>query len=319
MVRFIEWAAVLAVGAVLGGCVDPDTGVGQGSSTGWTGTASSGGGDGLEGSLDGVGVDETGVDPPAERSFFIAESMDFTNNGCIGTDVNDVTSTFRDALIDDGWVGTHAVEGQTAPSHFIDPMKKPFGLDAWAGDSTPLAVYAGHGWMDFIHWGTADDSPGVPRNKRCKVKFSDDVRLGAMAGGWAKAVVLMTSCTGRLACYESSLATSDTTQTFAFNNSPRIWGNAARWFYRKSKHMANRYAWLEAMDDRPGLGKNSPVVYTRAMNRPDALAIHRAARLADIELIPSANGTTWYAYTWVDHGLRGKCSPVPEECEGVDD
>lgn len=73
MVRFIEWAAGLAVGGLLVGCIDPDTGVGQGSSGGWSSTT--GFDDGPVGPLEGAGLDETGVEPPPDRSFFIAERI----------------------------------------------------------------------------------------------------------------------------------------------------------------------------------------------------------------------------------------------------
>lgn len=109
------------------------------------------------------------------------------------------------------------------------------------------------------------------------------------------------------------VATSDATQILAFNNSPYIWHRAAKRFYRKSKRMANRYAWIRSMDNG-SITKNSPITYTRGTNLEDALAIHRSARLAEIEDIPSTADTTWYAYTWVDHGLHRSCARIPDEC-----
>lgn len=301
----------LVVAGSIGACVEPESDVGYGSTAAATSDATSMQEDG--------GIDDLGFVPPLDHSYFIAESMDFSGNGCENEDVNEVTRSLRDALARDGWAGTRVTEGNTTPSDFIDPLKHDFGLDPEAGDSALLSVYAGHGWMNSLQWGAADVTPNLAPYRDCRAFLASDVRLGTMSGGWARAVVLLTSCTGRLACYESSLATSNVTQTFAFNNSPMIWSNAARRFYRKSKRMANRHAWIKTMEDRPGLGKNSPVVYTRATSRQDALDIHHSARLAMIEQIPSTQRTTWYAYTWVDHGLRGSCVPLPDTCTGVDD
>ncbi|MCX4241018.1 hypothetical protein [Paraliomyxa miuraensis] len=313
-------AAVVGVGLVA--CQDPENGIGQGPTGGDDGPPVSTGA--LDSDVD-SGLDDTqGTEtpPPAAKSYFIAESMDFTGNDCSNTDVNEVSASLRAELDDDGWVGTRLTEGDTRPSDFIDADKRPFGEDHLKSDAVSLAVYAGHGWMDKIQWGTQDDAPTVePPEKRCRAWFSEDIRLGSMAGGWAKAVALLTSCTGNLGCYESSLATSSATQIFAFNNSPLLWSNASGRFYRKSDHMSNRNAWITAMDNRPGQGKNSPVVYTRGTSEEQAIQIHRTARLSQIEQIPSDQATTWYAYTWVDHGLHGSCTPKmgDEDCVPVDD
>ncbi|MEM9457609.1 MAG: hypothetical protein AAGF11_25750 [Myxococcota bacterium] len=233
-----------------------------------------------------------------------------------------MTRSLQRQLDEDGWSGTRATDGQTTPSDFIDPVKQTYGLDPTRGDAVSLAVYAGHGWMDQLQWGTSDNTPGVASLRQCNAFFSADIRLGAMSGGWAKALALLTSCTGRLACYESTLATSDVTQVFAFNNSPRIWNNAARRFYRKSKRMPNRDAWIKAMDNRPGVGRNSPVVYSRGPSRDEVLQIHQSARLSEINKTPSHQGTRWYAYTWIDRGLDGSCTPLTTrlgvDCIGVD-
>jgi hypothetical protein len=305
-------------------CGNPETGVGQGPSGGGSMGAPLSTGSPSDSAGEGSGLDDTsGADPPpppAAKSYFIAESMDFTGNGCEGIDLNDVTSSLRNKLDNDGWTGIRVTEGQTKPSDFIDPRKQAYGHDHMNGDAASLAVYAGHGDMNRLQWGTRDDdTPGLTPLQRCNAFFSKDIRLGSMSGGWAKAVALLTSCTGRLACYESSLGTSDATQVFAFNNSPIIWNNAARRFYRKSGRMPNRDAWIKAMDNRPGIGKNSPVVYTRGTSRDEALQIHGSARLSEIDETPSAQGTTWYAYTWVDHGLKGSCTSLSDTCVGIDE
>lgn len=311
---------VLGLAAVgeLVACVVPESGVGYDSTAAATQTLSSSTGDGLADTVADAGLDDTGFAPPLDHSYFIAESTDFSGNGCENQDLNEVTRTLRDALARDGWVGTRVTGGDTTPSDFIDQHKHRFGLDPDAGDSARLSVYAGHGGMNVMQWGARDTTPGVPSRWQCLARFKEDVRLGAMAGGWARAVLLLTSCTGRLDCYRRTLATSDVTQVFAFNNSPIIWNSAARRFYRKSKHMANRHAWIAAMDDRPGIGQNSPVVYTRGTSFQETFAIHNSARLSEIEQIPDANGTTWFVYTWIDHGLRGSCMPLAEVCTGDD-
>ncbi|MCA9710188.1 MAG: hypothetical protein KDK70_30390 [Myxococcales bacterium] len=306
---------------VLVSCPEPESGVGQGPTGGDGGLMASSGTEASGADVD-SGFDDTSgaeVPPPPARSYFIAESMDFEGNGCEQTNVNEVTQSLQDDLDDDGWVGARVVDGQTRPADFVDPEVKAFGQDDIKGDAASLAVYAGHGWMDTLAWGTRDATPGVPFDDRCLVEFSGDIRLGAMAGGWAKAVVLLTSCTGRLACYQSTLATSDVTQVFAFDNSPMIWGNAAHRFYRKSADMPSRDAWIAAMDNRPGFGKNSPVTYTRGTSHDQVLELHRTAKLTEIEQIPGQQGTSWYAYTWVDHGLMGDCSPLMDTCVGVDE
>ncbi|MCA9704544.1 MAG: hypothetical protein KDK70_01705 [Myxococcales bacterium] len=316
-------ALAVAMCVVLASCPEVESGVGQGP-TGHDGSDATAAGTESSGADIDSGVDDTSgaeildVPPPAARSYFIAESMDFSGNGCENTDLNDVTESLQAELNDEGWVGRRATEGQTRPADFVDPTLRTFGQDHLESDAVTLAVYAGHGGIDKLGWGTRDHTPDVWPTKRCIVTFSDDIRLGSHSGGWAKTVALLTSCTGRLACYKSTLATNDLTQVFAFNNSPIIWSNAARRFYRKSEDMSNRDAWITAMDNRPGFKKNSPVVYTRGTSEDEVLELHQSARLPRIEQIPSAQGTTWFAYTWVDHGLHGDCK-LPSDCVGVDD
>ena len=142
---------------------------------------------------------------PAERSYFIAESMDYTDNGCTNVDdLNDVTSSLRAALSHDGWSGTRMTEAMTVPADFIDSFSQDHGRDDMAADSMRLSVYAGHGYMNSISWGTRDPNPELSQEQGCRARFSDGVRLGRMAGGWARIVLFMTSCTGNLECYESS-------------------------------------------------------------------------------------------------------------------
>lgn len=312
---------VVLVCAALTACPEAESGVGRGPTGEDSGLLPSGTGV-ATGTLDEGADDTDGVEvpPPVPKSYFIAESMDFSGNGCEDSDLNEVTESLHDELLDDGWAGTRLAEGQTRPADFIDSVKQAFGQDHTKSDAVSLAVYAGHGWLDILKWGVRDETPGVSTAlRRCMTVISEDMRLGAESGGWAKTVALLTSCTGRLACYESTLATSDATQIFAFNNSPAIWGNAARRFYRNSKDMSNRDAWLTAMDNRPGFGRNSPVVYTRGTSEDEARQIHGSARLSQIDQTPQHQGTTWYAYTWVDHGSSETCDPLPQTCVGVDD
>jgi hypothetical protein len=269
------WLVILGMGAA---CVEPTDGVGYSST-----------GEEPEGPASDSGYVD--LDPPADHSYFIAESMAYRHEGCWNTnDLNNVTETLQSVLDADGWTGVRMLDGETTPADFIDSFLDALGADAEAGDSALLSVYAGHGDRNLLGWGTPDPTPGF--RQECGAKFSRDIRLGRMAGGWARVVLLMASCTGSLDCYESSIAASDTTQALAFVNSPTIWHNAARRFYRNSKYMSNRYAWIRTMDNG-GAWKNSPITYTRARSLGAALEIHRSARLSKIEDIPSMNGTTW--------------------------
>lgn len=302
---------------------DVESGLGQGPTGDGSGMTASGA-TSMETQTADDGVDDTSdvesPSPPPAQSYFIAESMDFSGNGCEESNVNEVTESLRNELDDDGWVGTRVTEELARPADFIDDTTKSFGRDHITSDAASFAVYAGHGGIDQMKWGTRDDTPGVWSNRRCSIIPSRDLRLGSLSGGWAKAVALLTSCNGRLACYESSLSHSDATQLFAFNNSPIIWGNAARRFYRGSEPLTNRIAWIAAMEDRPGFSRNSPVVYTRGTSEEQVLQIHDTARLSSIDETPSSAGTGWYAYTWVDRGLLEKCAISPrDDCVGVDD
>lgn len=51
--------------------------------------------------------------PGLSSDYLIAESTDFTGNGCENTNLNNITSSFEDALLDDGWTGNRHANGNT--------------------------------------------------------------------------------------------------------------------------------------------------------------------------------------------------------------
>jgi hypothetical protein len=212
--------------------------------------------------------------PPA--TYFIDESTDFTVPGslCQNTDVNDITSSLRTALNGDGWSGTRFVNSTAWPQ---DLKESSFNPSAWFddvyADNKALSVYAGHGNVDSLQYGSTHAGD-------CGVTISTQMRMGRLDGGKNRVFMYLASCTGTHGSHSTTIFQSGSGQHLAYHNSPNIEDNQPRDMYNATWNSSNRTAWVNIMDDRPGTGWNSPVVYTRNSDPDLALWYHLNARLA---------------------------------------
>lgn len=303
--------AYLATVLLLCGCPSLDAEVVAGSSgDGETGSVSTSTGGPEEEEEE---EDEQEQDPPPPtdgtvapaKSFFVGESLNFSGGGaCTNSNLNDVTTTLVKELEDNGWTGSHYVDEQSWPEDFADAELFPMvGLDHIHGDNASLSVYAGHGNVNLWQWGTPSDSGA------CVLTMNSSVRLGTLAGDRATVVMSLTSCTGMATqLWPTFGQTSRVRQILAYHNSPAIWANQPRKFFRATADgMSNRRAWLSVMASKPGLGHNSPSLLTLGVSASDALAFHSAAQLGTETAISAPpEDANHYAISYLDYGC-GPC------------
>lgn len=234
----------------------------------------------------------------AGPNYWIDESTDFTGNGCENSDLNDVTSSLRNRLNNQGWSGTRWTNSNAWPEDFIE--QNFGGIDHVAGDSKTLSVYAGHGWRGLIQFGTQ-------RNGRCTVTFPNDTRLGTQGGDDAAYAMWVTSCTVNLDSlsmhYDQAIR-----QTFGYHNSPSVKDNQPRSFFNRTGSLRNSSAWVREMEDRPGwfTGDNSPIALTFGLDSSHCGWVRSTARLRDQVLLSNAPAPdTWACWTIYDNGDSG--------------
>lgn len=142
------------------------------------------------------------------------------------------------------------------------------------------------------------------------------MRLGTLAGNKATTLMSLTSCTGRADQLWPTLGQINRVrQILAYHNSPIIWGNQPRHFFRATKSgMTNRTAWLSIMANKPGIGHNSPSVMTVANTEANALEIHDVATLASLEGLTAPSETAdGFIYSYLDYG----CGPCGCATQGL--
>lgn len=254
----------------------------------------------------GAGTDTTGESAPL-FTYHIGETQVF-NDPCDNTTLTDVTSALDKILMEEGWTGTRFADGNTIPEHFAEQTITALGLDSSFSDASRLSVYAGHGNVNLLQWGSP--SP----NGFCTINLSMSTRLGLFAGNSANAVMFLTSCTGRVDMLASTLGASRSRQFFAFNNSPYIAGGEAADVFELTKGgQSNAEAWLNEMEDNIAIGKNSPVVMTIGSSSSDALEHHGSARLATGEGLESDLGldSSMFFFEFIDNGCSEACGNCP--------
>lgn len=235
------------------------------------------------------------------KTFFIDESTDFTGNGCENADLNDVTSSLRSRLADDGWTGSRFVNAGAWPQDFYEATFPNLGgLDSSFGDTKLLSVYAGHGNRGLLQF-------GFPRNNRCLVRLNTETRLGTAAGDQAAYAMYVTSCT----INTDSLAlhfNNQIRQSFGYHNSPSVKDNQPRDFFEATSNLRNTRAWLEEMEDRPGwfTGDNSPIALTFGLDQNHCFSVQSNAKMrAGLFLSTAPEPHTWFCFEMFDHGASG--------------
>ena len=272
----------------------PDPNVAGGSSTA---------GDDESGDTGGEMVDD-------HRTYFIGESISFDGGGsCNNTELNTITSTLRNELDDEHWEGLRFVDGNTWAEDFQDPNTNPLGLDWVYGDASRLAIYAGHGNVGLLQWGTPSG------NGACQMSIPLNARLGTLAGNRAAAVMFMTSCTLRTDALAQTLVANASRQFFGYHNSPYIGYDEPRKVFKRTQDgQSTRDAWLDEMEQNADVGKNSPVVVTFGKSAQDALESHGSTNLASGEGLSTNVGEPAdnFIFTWYNNGCtRLAATAVP--------
>ena len=300
---------------ISGDPIDGTTGV---SGSGGATTSSATGADTTAGDESGSGGGSV-----APLTYYIAETTNFNQSAvasCLNSNVNQVGDLFQAALDADGWSGTYVLNGQTTLDEFVDPMAPgvPWGQDDVAADAVTLALYAGHGATagNFIQWGNPSAN-----TLGCNLgPMSNFMRLGADAGDVAQFLVLVTSCTAHVPNLEETLLMNGLGQLVGWHNSPWTSEDVVAEFYRSTRYnvgglpITNRLAWMSAGDIKPGLGNNSPVIFSFNGSATEIEERHMDARLGlgqGIETPPTQNpydpmNFPPARFTWIDNG-DGPC------------
>lgn len=270
--------------------------VGAGSTTAGSDT-----GDGTGGEM----VDE-------HRSYFIGENVTFDGGGtCNNTELNTITSTLRGELDDAGWEGFRFVDANSWAEDFQDPSTNPLGLDGTFGDTARLAMYAGHGNVGLLQWGTPSG------NGTCQMSLPQNARLGTLTGNRTAAMMLMTSCTLRTDALAQTLVANASRQFFGYHNSPYIGYDEPRKVFKRTEDgQSTTNAWLDEMEQNADVGKNSPVVVTFGTSPQDASSNHQSTNLASGEGLITNVGEPAdnFIFTWYNNGCTpgcGNCNPAP--------
>ena len=231
----------------------------------------------------------------SHETFWIDESTDFTGNGCENTNLNDVTSSLRSALVSDGWTGTRWTNANAWPEDFIEGNLG--GIDDVAGDSKLLSVYAGHGNRGLIQF-------GYRRNGRCVVRLRDSARLGTQAGDRAAYAMYVTSCTINTDSLSQHF-NNEIRQSFGYHNSPSVKDDQPRDFFNATSSLRNSRAWIEETEDKPGwfTGDNSPITLTFGLSSSHCSWVQDTARLKGGSInSTSPEPDAYYCYVMFNNG-----------------
>ncbi len=277
------------------------------------------------------GLDETGdggplVFPGDPLTFHIEESTDFTNNGvlgCANADLNQVGDWLVGAFQDHGFVGTYNLNAVGTAYNFLDPNQGGVGArDNLAADNRRVTIYAGHGNVGSLQWGNPGPTPvGVPA--LCNANIATRVRLGTSSGDVSGFAMYVTSCTANTLGNNLALTLgqSQVGQHVGWHNSPAVSDSLPGAFVNQTATsivdgsvtvpVTNRDAWLAIAQNKPGFGKNSPVIYTTGSSVAEVAQRHFAARLAlgigISDVIPEPQNPDFATISWVDNGCSSTC------------
>lgn len=298
--------SLISAAGLLSGC--PDTPVSFGASSDDVGDST--GSDSDKRDLPGESTETGGGEVPLDdhRTYFIGESRKFDGgDSCNNDNLNTVTSTLKNALVDAGWEGKRFVDENSWPEDFREGSISVTALDGVYGDASRLSIYAGHGSATQLQWGQPSD------NGACTTTIPSMVRLGRDAGDVAAAVMLMTSCTLRTDQIWATFGPNAVRQIYGYHNSPHIGFDEARKVFERSQDgQPTAHAWLDEMEHNIS-GKNSPVVMTFGKVPGDAETIHAEVNLASGEglLVDVSEPVLDFYFEWLDNGctfLCGGCS-----------
>jgi len=251
---------------------------------------------------------ETGGPGDPIRLFWISETTNFAQSSqpsCPNTNLNNVGTLAESTLEDDGWTGTYVLNGETTRRDFADSTVLAGGRDHLAADTVDLAIYAGHGNVNSMQWGNPDAA------NQCSLPLSNFMRLGLANGNLARLVVSVTSCTLNVPTLQNNIGASAAGQYLGWHNSPSVGDFVIRDFYdttqvmiENGKPLTNRLSWMAVGQVKPGLGGNSPVIFTEQGDDEDVGARHFGARVSEgtgTEIIPDMPNLP-FRVTWIDNG-----------------
>lgn len=254
-----------------------------------------------------------------QATYHIGESSDFTGNGCPNDDVNIITETLEDVINLDSWVGTRFVNSQNFVSDFVEHCSSAYmpsgstityGYDHYYADAHTFTVFAGHGNVGLLQF-------GKKKYNMCLLDFSDNMRLGAMAGNESGVAWYLASCTMDPNSFTSEANWQWLRQQYGFKNSPSIDDDMPAYVYMVSGQYGwgnTKDSWLILMDDASelyGSGDDTPVVLTHGTSSQDCQYVHNNASLKDQTYTsempngPSCQGGYpyfWYCYSIVNNG-----------------
>jgi hypothetical protein len=286
-----------------------------------------------EGTTTWVGTGETGAYEPPDPfptspfTFHISETTNFNQSGvgplCINTDLNQVGALLRDEMLADNWTGEYLLNTQTDVRTFREAtLPNSNGQDDQFADNRRFSLYAGHGGPGLIQWGT----PPQGANNDCWNIMPQHLRLGHQAGGASGFGMWVTSCTANVnndqILFNLARVSTDPndgpinlhSQQLGWHNSPAVEDKMPREFFLATGTMvcdqgtcagiSNRQAFMGMGQTRPGVGWNSPVVFSQATILHELNERHFDARLRegtgiDVEIEQPQEA---FRYTMVDNG-----------------
>jgi hypothetical protein len=308
-VRTLRCSGSISALILLGGC--PDTPISFGASS-----TDDEVGDGTNDASTETSSEELPVDD--HRTFFIGESRKYDGGGaCDNDDLNTVTKTLRNELVDAGWQGLRFVDENSWPEDYRESSFDPSSLDGVYGDGTRLSIYAGHGNSLKLQWGRPSG------NGACTTLIRDTLRFGRFAGDTAAATMLMTSCALRTDQVWESFKENAFRQVYGYHDSPHIGYDEARKVFERSQDgQPTAHAWLDEMEHNIH-GKNSPVVMTFGHVAGEAEAMHAETHLASGEgfIINVTEPIRDFYFEWLDNGCTvvcGGCTDSPTTLPQID-
>lgn len=246
------------------------------------------------------------------RTFLIGESRKFDGGGsCNNDNLNTVTSSLRNELVDAGWEGRRLVDENTWPEDFREGSLFNTGLDGLYGDTARLSIYAGHANPMMLQWGRP--SP----NGACSTTIKTMLRLGRFEGDTAAAVMLMASCALQIDQIWDTYRDSAFRQIFGYHNSPYIGYDEARKVFKRTQDgQPTVYAWLDEMEQNGDIGKNSPVAMTFGRGAGESAQLHASTNLASGEgfIVNTTEPPENFWFEWLDNG----CTCAPCDAGSVD-
>lgn len=217
-----------------------------------------------------------GGETGGERSYFLGEQMDYSAETiCQNTDLNDVTSDFKQTLDANQWHGLQRQDNQSRMSDFYDQEINPmgYGKDHLFADAARVTVFAGHGHIGVHTWGELDPDPEI---NDCRV-LTDSYALGTRSGDQSALFINAASCGGALStdpddpmrCFRQAWQTAEFRQWLGFIDSPHVDSWALSTFYQSLNSDpqggdGHVDVWIDVMEWPEAGVHNYPVIYTKS-------------------------------------------------------